>query len=110
MAQGAATKVKKRKKSVLKRAAQTIKREAANRANRTRVRSMMKSMRSALGSNDSKAAGDLLQPTISAIDRAVTKGVLEKNTANRYKSRLSLAYNAMRSTSAAGAGTAAKQS
>src|ERR1700733_9334903 len=98
MAQGATIKVKKRKKSVLKRAAQTIKREAANRANRTRVRSMMKSMRSALGSNDSKTAGELLLPTISAIDRAVTKGVLEKNTANRYKSRLSLAYNHLRNS------------
>src|SRR5580704_8670706 len=100
MAQGAATKVKKRKKSVLKRAAQTIKREAANRANRTRVRSMMRSMRNALGSSDPKAAGELLLPTISAIDRAVTKGVLEKNTANRYKSRLSLAYNSMRAATA----------
>src|SRR5580698_9277224 len=103
MAQG--TKVKKRKKSVLKRAAQTIKREAANRSNRTRVRSIMKSMRNALGANDATAAGNLLQPTISAIDRAVTKGVLEKNTANRYKSRLSLAYNAMRAAGPAPAHT-----
>ena len=64
---------------------------------------MMKSFRVALGAGDPAAAGNLLQPTISAIDRAVTKGVLEKSTANRYKSRLSLAYNAMRS---AGAGAA----
>jgi small subunit ribosomal protein S20 len=105
MAQG--TKVKKRKKSVLKRAAQTIKREAANRANRTRVRSMMKSLRNALTAGDAAAAGPLLQPTISAIDRAVTKGVLEKNTANRYKSRLSLAYNGLRD---AKAGTAQARS
>lgn len=98
MAQGTATKVKKRKKSVLKRAAQSLTRQAANRANRTRVRSMIKSFRGVLGSGDAAAAGNLLQPTISAIDRAVTKGVLEKNTANRYKSRLSLAYNAMRAT------------
>jgi small subunit ribosomal protein S20 len=109
MAQGAATKVKKRKKSVLKRAAQTIKREAANRAKRTRVRSMMKSMRNALGSGDATAAGTMLQPTISAIDRAVTKGVLEKNTANRYKSRLSLAYNNLRATNS-GAGAAPARS
>jgi small subunit ribosomal protein S20 len=105
MPQGTPTKVKKRKKSVLKRAKQTIKREAANRANRTKVRSMMKSLRIALGSGDPAAAGKMLQPTISAIDRAVTKGVLEKNTANRYKSRLSLAYNAMRSAGS-GAGAA----
>ena len=100
MAQGTATKVKKRKKSVLKRAKQSIVRAAANRGNRTRVRSQIKALRSALGAGDAKAAGELLQPTISAIDRAVTKGVLEKNTANRYKSRLSLAYNGIAASGA----------
>lgn len=95
MAQGAGTKVKKRKKSVLKRAAQSIKRAAVNRGNRTRVRSVMKSLRVAIQSGDAAAARNLLSPTVAAIDRAVTKGVLEKNTANRYKSRLSLACNSM---------------
>jgi small subunit ribosomal protein S20 len=96
MAQGTPTKVKKRKKSVLKRAAQSVKRAAVNRANRTRVRSMMKSLHSAIQSGDAAAAGKLLRPTISAIDRAVAKGVLERNTANRYKSRLSQACNGLR--------------
>jgi len=31
-----------------------------------------------------------------AIDRAITKGVLHENTANRYKSRLTIAYNTLR--------------
>jgi small subunit ribosomal protein S20 len=96
MAQGTTTKVKKRKKSVLKRAKQSIKLAAVNRGNRTRVRSVIRTLRGAIRSGDAAAAGKLLQPTISAIDRAVTKGVLEKNTANRYKSRLSLACNALR--------------
>jgi small subunit ribosomal protein S20 len=98
MAQGTATKVKKRKKSVLKRAAQSIQRAEVNRAHRTRVRSSMKSLRGALRSGDAAAAGALLRPTLSAIDRAVAKGVLEKNSANRYKSRLSLACNALRAS------------
>jgi small subunit ribosomal protein S20 len=98
MAQGTATKVKKRKKSVLKRAAQSIKRAAVNRSHKTTVRSMIKSLRSAIRSGDPAVAGKLLRPTISAIDRAVAKGVLERNTANRHKSRLSLACNAVRST------------
>lgn len=100
MAQGTATKVKKRKKSVLKRAAQSIKRAAINRSNRTRVRSMMKSLRNAVGAKNADEANKLLSPTISAIDRAVTKGVLEKNTANRYKSRLSLACRSLRAPNA----------
>jgi small subunit ribosomal protein S20 len=93
MAQGIATKVKKRKKSVLKRAAQSIKRAAENRAQRTRVRSSMKSLRAAIAAGDAAVAAKLLAPTISVIDWGVSKGVLKKNTANRYKSRLTVACN-----------------
>jgi len=95
MAQGTPTKVKKRKKSVLKRAAQSLQRADINRANRTRVRSMMRSLRGAIRSGDAAAAGGLLRPTLSAIDRAVAKGVLTRNSANRYKSRLTVACNAL---------------
>ena len=95
MAQGTPTKIKKRKKSVLKRAAQAIKRSAVNRSNRTRVRSMIKSLRSAINAGDGAAAGKMLSNTVASIDRAVVKGVLAKNTANRYKSRLTLACNAL---------------
>ena len=96
MAQGTPTRVKKRKKSVLKRAQQALRRAEINRANRTRVRTMIKRLRAAISSGDASAAGNLLRPTVSAIDRAITKGVLRENTGNRYKSRLSLAYNALR--------------
>jgi len=101
MAQGAATKVKKRKKSVLKRAKQSHVRAAINRANRTRVRSIMRQLRAAITSKDEATAGKLLQPTLSAIDRAISKGVLEENTGNRYKSRLALAINGLRATAKA---------
>lgn len=96
MAQGTPTKVKKRKKSVLKRARQSRVRAAMNRANRTSVRTVIKRMRTALGAGDATAAGNLLRPTMSAIDRAISKGILRENTGNRYKSRLSSAYNALR--------------
>lgn len=95
MAQGAATKVKKRKKSVLKRARQSHVRAEVNRANTTRVRGVMKKLRNAIAAKDATAAGNLLRPTLSAIDRAISKGVLEENTGNRYKSRLSLAVNGL---------------
>jgi len=101
MAQGAATKVKKRKKSVLKRAKQSHVRAAINRANRTRVRGIMKQLRTAISAKDASAAGNLLQPTLSAIDRAISKGVLEENTGNRYKSRLTLAINGLHATAKA---------
>src|SRR6202140_2618342 len=100
MAQGQATKVKKKKKSVLKRAAQSIERADVNRANRTRVRTMMKRLRTAITAGDATAAGNLMYPTMSAIDRAITKGVLHENTGNRYKSRLTLAFNGVKTAQA----------
>ncbi len=99
MAQGQATKVKKKKKSVLKRAAQSRERAEVNRANRTRVRTMMRRLRTAITAGDATAAGNLLHPTMSAIDQAIAKGVLHENTANRYKSRLTLAYNGVKAFS-----------
>jgi small subunit ribosomal protein S20 len=101
MAQGQATKVKKKKKSVLKRAAQSRQRAEVNRANRTRVRTMMRRLRTAITAKDATAAGNLLHPTMSAIDQAIAKGVLHENTGNRYKSRLTLAFNGVRSASKA---------
>ena len=100
MAQGQPTKVKKKKKSVLKRAAQSNQRAEVNRNNRTRVRTMMKRLRIALSAGDAIASANLLQPTISAIDQAISKGVLHENTANRYKSRLTLAYNQVKAKAA----------
>ena len=100
MAQGQATKIKKKKKSVLKRAAQSIQRAEVNQANRTRVRSVMKRLRTAITAGDATAAANLLQPAMSAIDQAISKGVLHENTANRYKSRLTLAYNGLKAKAA----------
>jgi small subunit ribosomal protein S20 len=100
MAQGQPTKVKKRKKSVLKRAAQSRQRAEVNRANRTRVRTMMRKLRTAITAGDATAAGNLLNPTLSAIDRAISKGVLHENTGNRYKSRLTTAFNGVKAAKA----------
>jgi small subunit ribosomal protein S20 len=100
MAQGQGTKVKKKKKSVLKRAAQSRQRAEVNRANRTRVRTLMKKLRTAISAGDPTASGNLLQPTLSAIDQAISKGVLHENTGNRYKSRLSLAHNGLKAKAA----------
>ena len=94
------TKVKKRKKSVLKRAQQSRERAEVNRANRTRVRTMMRRLRTAITAKDATAAGNLLHPTMAAIDRAITKGVLHENTGNRYKSRLTLAFNQVKAAKA----------
>jgi small subunit ribosomal protein S20 len=93
MPAGTPTKVKKKKKSVLKRARLSRDREAVNRANKTRVRSILKRMRAALAAGDATAAGEMFRPTVAALDHAVTKGVLPRNTVNRYKSRMAISLN-----------------
>ena len=94
MAQGQPTRVKKRKKSVLKRARQSEDRAEINRANRTRVRTMMRRMRSAITAGDVTAAGNLLRLTVSAIDRAITKG--GDSVARKDKATLYLPCDALR--------------
>ncbi|HBR58299.1 MAG TPA: 30S ribosomal protein S20 [Blastocatellia bacterium] len=75
-------------KSARKRVRQNQKRNEINRSNRSKLRTQVKKLRTALGHNDKALAGDLLNPTVSIIDKAVNKGLIHKNTAARYKSRL----------------------
>ena len=80
-------------KSAEKRMRQNEKRRLINRSNRTRVRSSIRKLREALATGDAKEMNTLLPETISTIDKAVQKGVLHKNTAARYKSRLTTSTN-----------------
>jgi small subunit ribosomal protein S20 len=74
--------------SALKRMRQSQRRTAVNRARKTRFRSQVKALRRALEGKDAAAAQALLPKTFSLMDRAVKWGVITKNTAARYKSRL----------------------
>jgi small subunit ribosomal protein S20 len=96
MAQGTAVKHKKKTKSVLKNIRQTERRAAINRMNRTRVRSAIRRMRTALTAADVATAEKLASPTFSELDKAIRKRTLSENTANRYKSRLTLALNSLK--------------
>ena len=82
-------------KSALKRLAQTRKRTERNRAERTRVRHQIRELRQALDAKDKARAEALLKPTLSMLDRMIQKGILHRNTAARYKSRLSLRFNSL---------------
>lgn len=75
-------------KSAEKRVRQTEKRRDVNRSNRSNLRTQIKKLRSALTASDKTLSQELLNPTVSSIDKAVNKGILHKNTAARYKSRL----------------------
>ena len=79
-------------KSAEKRMRQSEGRRAINRSNRTRVRTQIKKLHTALAAGN-KGASELLPATISVIDKAVQKGVLHKNAAARHKSRLTARMN-----------------
>jgi small subunit ribosomal protein S20 len=75
-------------KSAIKRTRQNTKRNAINRSNRGRLRTQVKKLRTAIAGNDKNGSSEMLGATVSVIDKAVNKGIIHKNTAARYKSRL----------------------
>ena len=72
------------KKAVRKIAART----EVNKANRTRMRSFVRKAEEAIASGDKAAADAALKVAQPEIMKAVTRGILKKNTASRKVSRL----------------------
>jgi small subunit ribosomal protein S20 len=82
--------------SALKRARQTEKRTAFNRANTSRLRTALRQMRESLAKGDKQATEQVFRQTVAALDKAIQKGVLHENTASRYKSRLNARLNTLK--------------
>jgi small subunit ribosomal protein S20 len=80
-------------KSAEKRMRQNEKRRVVNRNNRGRLRTGIKKLRAALSGDGGEQLQTLLPQTVSLIDKAVQKGVLHRNAAARYKSRLTARVN-----------------
>ncbi len=78
----------KRNKSALKANRQNIKRREHNRALRAKLRTGLKSIRKNLDVKNVEGAKKALQSLQSLVDKMATKGMIHKNTASRYKSRL----------------------
>lgn len=76
------------KKQARKRHRQSLERRMRNRSVRSRVRRQMKKMRVAIADGDADAVATLLPETMSVIDVGWRRGVLHRNTASRYKSRM----------------------
>ena len=80
-------------KSALKRHRQSEKRRLRNHAIKTRVRNLVRSVRTALQGKDATAAKTTLQEATRALSKAVGKGVLHRNNAARRISRLTTAVS-----------------
>ena len=78
----------KRTKSALKANRQNITRREHNRQMRSKLRNALRSIRASLDAKDVKSAKAALNETVSIVDKMATKGIIHRNTAGRYKSRL----------------------
>jgi small subunit ribosomal protein S20 len=81
-------------KSAEKRMRQNEKRRQINRGNRSRLRTEIKRLRTALEEGSKEGLQETYAQTVSTIDKAVNKGVLHRNAAARQKSRLTARLNA----------------
>jgi small subunit ribosomal protein S20 len=78
-------------KQAEKRNRQRLKRRATNLMHLSPMRTYMKRVRKALAAKDSDGARKALPEAVQAIAKAASKGVIHRNTASRYISRLTLA-------------------
>jgi small subunit ribosomal protein S20 len=76
--------------SAFKQARKSKKRHARNQLVLTSLKTLVKRMNTAVASKNPDEAKALLSKAVSAFDRAVTKGILHRNTASRKISRLTL--------------------
>ena len=75
-------------KSAIKRMRQNERRRTRNRVLRSKVRTAVKTARTMVTTTPGAEAGRVVLEAIRALDKAVTKGVLHRNTAARKKSAL----------------------
>jgi small subunit ribosomal protein S20 len=81
--------------TALKRARQIKRRTAINVRRKTRLRHQIRSLRRLLEKKDAEGVKAALPKTFAVIDRAAKWGIIKRNTAARYKSRLTLRSKAL---------------
>lgn len=81
--------------SSLKRVRQTKRKAEVNRLRKTRLRHQIRSVRRLLEKKDGPGAKAALPATFSLIDRSAKWGIIKKNTAARYKSRITARIKAI---------------
>ncbi len=82
-------------KSAIKRAKQSEVRRLRNRARKTRMKNVIKSLEEAIRTNSPELAQERLVQVVSVIDKTAQKGVIHRNKAARRISRLTMRVNAL---------------
>lgn len=81
--------------SAKKRARQAVKRREHNVALRSRLRTAMRKVLLAVKAGDKASAEASFKAAVPEIDRMVSKGIIRKNRAAQYKSRLNARVRAL---------------
>ncbi len=81
-------------KSAEKRVRITQRRTLRNVSLRSALRTTVKKFETVLANDEVEQARVALQVATRALDKAATKGIIHRNTANRKKSRLTRRFNA----------------
>jgi small subunit ribosomal protein S20 len=81
--------------SARKRNRQTKRRTERNQARKSRMRTFIKKVETAIASGDKQTAGAALQAAQPEMQRAANKGIVHKNTVGRRISRLSARIKAL---------------
>lgn len=82
-------------KSAKKRVLVTEKKTAQNKSIKSALKTQIKKFMNAVNAGDKESATALYPETVSAIDSAVTKGILHKNNANNKKAKLAKKLQAL---------------
>lgn len=82
-------------KSAIKRVKTNDSRRLRNASQKSALRTAIKTFENAAGSGNVETAQEALVQASKKIDKAVTKGLIHKNNANRKKSRLAKKLNAL---------------
>ncbi len=83
-------------KSAKKRVLVTEKKTLENKAIKSALKTQIKKFLAAVNAGDKALAEKLLPETVSAIDSAVTKGILHKNNAANKKAKLAKKLDALK--------------
>ncbi|VAX33415.1 SSU ribosomal protein S20p [hydrothermal vent metagenome] len=87
--------------SALKRVRQAEKRRLRNQDYKTRIKTCVKKVESAVASKDADAALNFLREAITVISKGSSRGIIHRNTASRKISRLTKKVNSVVKSEAA---------
>ena len=86
---------KQRTPKEIKRNRQSLAANVRNRANRTRLRNVVKALTASIDAGDAAASAAQLSATVSALHKMAGKGIIHKRNAARQASRLSKHVNTL---------------